>query len=118
MQRVLVTVKKHGKKYEAALIVDNKFQHTGEGDDLYEAVVPLMAPFFGSDHADGIEAAVEFSLLTPDEVARAIRREARQRQTAEAAAEAAELEALNAALARERAAVAEAERLTGGANGS
>lgn len=88
-------------KYEAAVFTDAKFQRSGTGQSLTELFRRLADPYLEQQDEEGGEVIVVITLNSADEVTRAEAREQRLRKTAEADAEAAEIEKFNAARKRE-----------------
>lgn len=112
--QIQFATKKVDSGYEAALIIDGKFKRSGAAASVTDLFVKLCGPILAMDQRDGAEVAVNVAILTADESDRQDAREARARQTAEAEAEAAELEKLNEAVAREKAARTKSEELVRG----
>ena len=106
--------KKVDSGYEAALIIDGKFKRSGAAPSVSDLFVKLCGPILAVDQRDGAEVAVNVTIMTAEEVERMDLREARARQTAEADAEATELEKLNVAVAREQKARQQSEMLVNG----
>lgn len=103
MQLQFATKKVDGA-YEVALLVDGLFKRSAVGKDIMPLLTKLVAPIIASKEAEGTEIGVTIGILTASEVAREEARQERIRQTKEAEQEAAEIEALTAAVKREKAA--------------
>jgi hypothetical protein len=100
--QIVIAAKKLEGAYEAALLVDQKFNRSKTSKSLNDVVMKLLAPIFSIEREDGTEVAVSVAILTAAEVLRAEERERQQRELAETTAEAERLEQLKAAKEREQ----------------
>lgn len=81
-------------QFEAALIVDNRFQGVGKGQSALELLTQLLAPYLDIEQKDGADLAVNLTIRTADEVEDDHARDARAKQIAEAKAANEQLTAL------------------------
>jgi hypothetical protein len=102
MMRIQFATKRVDGQYEAALIVDNKFSRSGSGKSITDLFVKLAGPVLAAVQEEGTEIAVDVGIMTPVEAARQLAREQRAQATREAEEEAKEIEALTAAVEREK----------------
>ena len=100
--QITVAFKKNDGAYEAALIIDGKFTRSSVGKSVGDLFTKLAGPLLVQQHEDGAEIAINVGILSKVEVERIERKAARERETAEANAEAEEVEKLAAARMREQ----------------
>ena len=101
--------------FEAALIVDGKFQRSGSSRSVMDLFSKLCGPLLAVEQNDGAEIAVNITILSAAEASREELRMQRARQASEAEQEANEIEKLTKALTREAEARATALSGVGGA---
>lgn len=102
--QITFATKKIDGQYEAALVIDNKFTRAASGRSLTDLLLKLIGPILSQDMQDGTEVSVRTEIATPAEIERINASEKRERETAQANAEAAEIEKLTLAVQREKSA--------------
>jgi hypothetical protein len=103
--QITVALKKNDGVFEGALIIDQKFTRSASGKSAGDLFSKLAGALLVAQSADAEEIAFNVGFLTKAEVDRLERRAAREREIAEATAEAEELERLAAAKARSQEAI-------------
>lgn len=86
--------RKIGGVYEAALIVDGKFNRTGRGESLLDLFNQLCGPALTAEQQDGAEITVAVNVSTAEDVDRDRAEENLARQRAAAEREMQSLDAL------------------------
>jgi hypothetical protein len=102
--QITVALKRQDGAFDAVLIIDQKFTRSASGKSITDLFTKLAGALLVAQTADVEEVAINVGFLTKAEVERGEASVKRQRETAEAEAEAVELEKLVVARAREQAA--------------
>ncbi len=69
MEYTLALVKVE-EKWEAALIVNQKFTRSASGDSVNALVTKLLGPVMSAEQAEGTEMAIRVGILPPEERAK------------------------------------------------
>jgi hypothetical protein len=103
--QITVALKKNEGVFEGALIIDQKFTRSASGKSAGDLFTKLAGALLVAQAADSEEIAFNVGFLTKAEVDRQERKIVRDREIAEATAEAEELEKLAAAKLRTQKAI-------------